>query len=175
METLNNQSDKFLQSSYYEKLIEHIFIADLLETAWLKGQIQIEVSKAEIDNSGYDLILECNKVIRHIQLKCSDEKSKTNVQKINKKLSDKPSGCIVWIVRKVDEEHSSYKLRYLFFGGEPGQPLHSLDNYNTAKHSKGNAEGTKVLRPNIKQINKGVFIKVDHTKDLLNKLFGLIL
>lgn len=166
-----NQADKFLHSSYYEKLVEHLFIADILKTAWFNGQVQIEISRAEIDNSGYDLILECKNVIRHVQLKCSDESSKTSVQKINIKLAEKPSGCVVWVKRSKDETESNFLLSYLFFGQDAGQQLPSLDNYKSAKHTKGNKTGVKKIRPNIKAIPKGKFIKIENTIELLHKLF----
>lgn len=165
--------DKSIHSSYYEKLVEHLFIADILKTAWTNGNIQIEVSRAEIDNSGYDLILECNKIIRHVQLKCSDIDSKTSVQKVNVKLAEKPSGCVIWIQRSFDIQQSDFLLKYRFFGATPGKPLPSLDDFRTAKHSKGNALGEKKLRVNIRMINKGQFVELNNTNELLNELFGL--
>lgn len=172
-DSYSKQADKFLYSSYYEKLVEHLFIADILQTAWLNGQNQIEISRAEIDNSGYDLILECNQKIRHIQLKCSAKDSKTTSQKVNIKLADKPSGCVIWIKRGIEKKFQHFTLSYLFFGGKPGKQLPNLTGFKTAKHTKGNATGEKKLRPNIKTISKGAFYKVNDTKELLNLLFDL--
>lgn len=62
-------------SSYYENMVEHLFISDIQATAWQNRQTQIEILRAEIDNAGYDLMLECNDIIRHVQLKCSGENS----------------------------------------------------------------------------------------------------
>ena len=42
------------QSSYREKLIEHLFIGELLKLSWTNGDCQLEVGKPEVDNSGYD-------------------------------------------------------------------------------------------------------------------------
>jgi hypothetical protein len=49
----------FLQSSLREKLLEHLFIGELLRRLWRLGRRDIEVLRAEIDASGYDLVLEC--------------------------------------------------------------------------------------------------------------------
>ncbi len=45
-------------SSYREKLIEHLFVAELLKLSWLHHHFSLEVAKPEVDNAGYDLIAE---------------------------------------------------------------------------------------------------------------------
>lgn len=43
-------------SRYREKLIEHIFIAEILqECALVRGQV-VEILHAEVDDGGYDLV-----------------------------------------------------------------------------------------------------------------------
>ena len=160
-------------SSYFEKLVEHLFIADILQTAWLKGEKQIEIARSEIDNSGYDLILECNNIIRHVQLKSSEISATTNTQNINIKLADKPGGCVVWIFRQSNNKKNNFSLQYRFFGNVAGEKLPLLDNFKTSRHSKANASGIKNERPNIKKIPKSKFIEIKKTEELLNKLFGI--
>jgi hypothetical protein len=75
-------------SSYREKLIEHLFIAELLKLSWQKGDCQLEVAKPEIDYSGYDLIIEANRIVRHVQLKAAYIGGKTSRQKVHTKLAD---------------------------------------------------------------------------------------
>lgn len=58
-------------SSFREKLIEHIFVGEILKLSWLQGDCAIEIARPEVDNSGYDLIAEHLGLIRHIQLKSS--------------------------------------------------------------------------------------------------------
>ena len=48
------------KSSFREKLIEHLFIWELLKLSWKKGNCEIEISKPEVDNSGYDLLAEAD-------------------------------------------------------------------------------------------------------------------
>lgn len=57
-------------SAFREKLIEHLLVGELLKFAW-KHELAIEVAKPEVDNSGYDIILESNNIVRHVQLKSS--------------------------------------------------------------------------------------------------------
>jgi len=44
-------------SSYREKLIEHLLISELLKISWRNGDCELEVSKPEVDNYGYDVIV----------------------------------------------------------------------------------------------------------------------
>jgi hypothetical protein len=61
----------YLQSSLREKLLEHLFIGELVQELWKQGRRDIEILRGEIDFAGYDLVLECNGVLRHVQLKSS--------------------------------------------------------------------------------------------------------
>ena len=82
----------FLNSSYREKLIEHLFVGELLKLSWANKEFSLEVSKPEVDNSGYDLIAEARGYIRHIQLKTAFIGAKTASQKVHTSLAKKPSG-----------------------------------------------------------------------------------
>jgi len=156
-------------SSYREKLIEHLFVGELLKLAWKEDDCQLEVGKPEVDNSGYDVIFEAKKVIRHVQLKASYLGGSTSRQKVHIKLADKPSGCVVWIY--FDEDTLELGPFY-FYGGDPGQPLPSLDQLKTARHTKGNQDGFKAERPNMKIVNKGAFTKFENVSDIYEALFG---
>lgn len=72
-----------LHSSLREKMLEHLFIGELLKTLWRKGLFDIEGSKPEVDNAGTDIIVTRGKVIRHIQLKSSFTSAKTARQNIH--------------------------------------------------------------------------------------------
>ena len=60
-----------LQSSYVEKLREHVFLAEVLQEAWLRHGLPVSVLRSKVDSFGYDLVLECDGRTRHIQLKSS--------------------------------------------------------------------------------------------------------
>lgn len=156
-------------SSYREKLIEHLFIGELLKHSWIKGDCALEVSKPEVDRAGYDVIVEANGVIRHIQLKASIIGGKTARQKVNIKLGEKPSGCIVWIY--FDQETLQLGP-FLFFGGGPNAPLPNLSAAKVARHTKGNQDGYKAERPNIRELNKGEFKRYDTVPLIFGALFS---
>lgn len=65
--------DMYLKSSFYEQLVEHVFISEVLQEVWFRFGKVAEVLRAEVDASGYDIVLECNNVLRHVQLKTSKD------------------------------------------------------------------------------------------------------
>lgn len=157
-------------SSYRERLIEHLFIGELLKYSWLTGGYNLEVAKPEVDNSGYDLICEVDGTIRHIQLKASYLGGKTARQKVHTKLAMKPSGCIVWIYF----DPKTLELGpYYFFGGNPEERLPNLDAAPIARHTKGDQQGFKAERPNIRVLNKGQFELIGNLPELYKKLFSV--
>lgn len=159
----------FLRSSYREKLIEHLFVGELLKISWLKRGCQLEVARPEVDNSGYDLIAEERGIVRHIQLKASHTAARAARQNVHMALARKPSGCVVWVV--FDEKDLSLGP-FLFFGGAPGAPLPDIADFRVARHTKGNAEGYKAERPAIRQIAKNRFALHQTIDSIYAALFG---
>ena len=45
----------FLDSALREKVIEHLFVGDLLRCLWCQGSRDIEILRAEVDRAGYDI------------------------------------------------------------------------------------------------------------------------
>lgn len=58
-------------STYREQLVEYVLLAELLQDGWLRRKQRIDVLRADVDGAGYDLVLSCAGVIRHVQLKSS--------------------------------------------------------------------------------------------------------
>ena len=156
-------------SSYREKLIEHLFIGELLKLSWRNGDCQLEVSKPDVDNSGYDVIAEQNGVLRHIQFKASYLGGKTSKQKVHIKLSEKPAGCVIWIYFNEDTLELG---PFLFFGGGLKEALPNIENVRVGKHTKGNQDGFKAERVNIRDINKGKFTSYSTAQEIYAVLFG---
>lgn len=157
-------------SSYREMMIEHVFLGELLRHFWQRDIFQLEVLKSQVDDSGYDLIIEHAGTVRHIQLKASFSGSKTNRVPINVKLSTKPSGCIIWVI--FQEKDLSIK-ELLWFGAEPGKELPSINSFPIAQHTRLNASGIRPYRQNIRNIPKSAFIRFLNIADLAEKLFNL--
>lgn len=169
----DNKSD-YLESNFREKLLEHVFVSEMLQEAWLNRNKTVEVLRSEVDSSGCDLVLECNGVIRHVQLKSSRKGARTSRQKVNVNLAKKPSGCVIWMLFEEDEEKHKFKINYLFFGNGPNEPLPSLDKFRVGMHTKANSQGHKSVRPSIRVIPKGHFIETNGIEELIDKLFGSV-
>ena len=161
-------TDHSSQSSTREKVLEHLFVGDLLRCLWRKKMRDVEVLRAEVDRGGYDVVVEYAKILRHIQLKSSYDKARTQEVGINTNLAGKPSGCIVWI--QFDAETMQLGP-FLWFGGPPGAPLPDLGD-RIGRHTKSNSAGIKGPRPGIRRLRRNQF-KVLPTMDaLIEELFG---
>ena len=84
-------------SSLREQALGHRFLAELLSLCGANGRRDIEVLKSEVDRAGYDIVLEANGIIRHVQLKSSFIGSKVREVSVSTKLLAKPGGCVIWL------------------------------------------------------------------------------
>jgi hypothetical protein len=155
-------------SSLQEQALGDIFLGQLLTFMWLRGKRDIEVLKSEVDRGGYDLVLEANGAIQHIQLKSSFRGSKVRAVDVSTKLLSKPSGCVLWL------EFAPESLtieRFYWFGGRAQEALPPL-GLRVSRHSKGNSQGEKTARPVHRVLNRGRFEAVVDIAGVVGKLFG---
>ncbi len=155
-------------SSAREKVLEHLFVGELLRCLWRRGVRNMEVLRAEVDMGGYDLVLEANGVLRYVQLKSSHRTSATASVPVNVNLEAKPGGCVVWM--RFDPETVELGP-YLWFGAKPGEPALSLGD-RIARHTKADRTGVKALRPNIRILPVARFQKLGSIDEVVDALFG---
>jgi hypothetical protein len=155
-------------STLRENIIEHLFSGEILRRLWQIGIVDAEILKCDFDAGGYDLVLTCRHVIRHIQLKGSRAGGARSEVNVNVRLSEKPSGCVIWIVIDDDLNFKSF----LWFGHQPGKPLPDLSEMTVVKHEKGNAQGIKALRPGHKLVKRNKFVPVETIDSLLSHMLG---
>ncbi len=62
-------SKSFNHAPFFSGTYFSLFIGELLKISWASKKCDLEFAKPEVDNAGYDLILEANGIIRHVQLK----------------------------------------------------------------------------------------------------------
>jgi hypothetical protein len=120
-----HDTDLFRNSSLREKVIEHLFVGELLRLLWRRGNRDFEVLRAEVDRSGYDIAVECCGVFRHIQLKSSHRGAVTQSVNVHVNLSAKPSGCVIWVMF---DAQTLTLGPFLWLGGAPGEQLPDLEN-----------------------------------------------
>jgi hypothetical protein len=155
-------------SSPREKVLEHIFIGDLLRTLWCQGIYDVDVLRVEVDRGGYDVVLEWRGVTRHIQLKGSYSTAKTATVNLNVNLATKPSGCVIWLMC----DPGTMELGpFLWLGDRPGKPVPHLGD-KIAKHSRGNRTGHKAERPNIRVLRRSRFKTLNDMPEVIEALFG---
>ncbi len=158
----------FRHSTLREKIAEHLFIGELLRRLWQLGVFEAEVLRSEFDAGGYDLVLSCREIVRHIQFKTIIAGGKAQSVKLSLRLAEKPSGCAVWMVLSDELQIRSF----LWFGGEPGQPLPDISVAKVARHTKADATGTKKARDNHRIVARSRFETVPSLDMLITKLLG---
>ena len=165
------QINEMNDSSAFEKMIETAFLRDVLEEMWFgRGEI-VDVMHSSLDAFGFDLVLETNGVLRHVQLKARRRGGKNARLSINTKLGERASGCVVWMEWTRAAERNALEIEYRWFGGPPGQPLPPLGD-RVAKHAKANAQGVKNERNAIRVLPLGQLEKLDSIRELTDRLFG---
>lgn len=161
-------SEHSVHSSYRQALLEHVFTGAIMSHMWLHGMERIEILKPQVDNSGYDIVLEASGVVRHVQLKASHRQSATSRVNIHRMLGEKLSGCVIWILF----DPANLELGpFLWFGGIPGERLPDLGSCPAATHTRHDAQGIRPERPNIRALPKRAFSSIDTIEELVDRLF----
>lgn len=150
------------ESRTVEKLMEHVFLAEVLQECWFVRRQIVEVLRAEVDASGYDLVLGANGRTRYVQLKASKHGGKTARQTINSRLKDRDGGCVVWVTYEVDPETWRTTLRYRWWDGDLSELPATV----------GRNPHTKKVRPKTVVLKKSDFEHVATTAELVDRLFG---
>lgn len=149
-----------------EKMIEHIFLGELSRCLWQRG-LFAEVLRPESDFAGYDLVLECRSILRHIQLKASYRDAATDEVSVQTKLASKPSGCVIWLTF---DPVTIALGPFLWFGGAPGMPLPPLGG-RIPRHSRANSQGIKAERTGHRRIKKASFRALPSISAVADALF----
>ncbi len=164
-------SENSTRSSLRESIIEHLFIGEMLKELWNKHATQVEVLKPQVDDAGYDIVIDCKRNSKsdtsipcYIQLKSSFVGSKTAKVSLNEKLTNKPHWCVIWVF--FDPKTLSLGP-YCWFGASPSQPSPDIANFKTTKHTKGN----KANRPGHRDVPKSKFDELASIPDVIDKLF----
>jgi hypothetical protein len=160
------------RSAYLEMLLEHLFVGSVQRALWRRaeGRLFAEILKPQVDDAGYDVVMECNGHVRHIQLKSSRIEAKTAFVNAQLRLQEKPSACVIWMFFEPESLELSH---YLWFGRGPGERLPALTSFPIAKHTKADSKGVKAERPDLRKISKGKFEKLNTLEQVVEHLFGI--
>ena len=151
-----------------EVILEHLFVGQLLQYFWSKGQYDVEILRSEFDAHGHDLVIVRGDLTRHVQLKTKLKAGKAARYKLALGLGERPSGCV--IVIEVENDLTICGFRY--FGRKPGERLPNITDASIAKHTKGNAVGVKLERASQRDVALGRFDRFETMEDLAVALLG---
>ena len=157
---------QFTHATLRERIVEHVFVGDVLRTLWRRGVTDVEILRSEFDAHGYDVVMSRGSVVRHIQFKTQKDRNR-NV-KVSLALAEKPSGCVIWI--GIDEDLNLKHFRW--FGGLPGQPLPEIKDFKVARRETRNKAGERPVRLNHRMVPRRAFELVDTIDKVVVRLFG---
>lgn len=166
-------SDKHSRhSTLRERIVEHRFVADVLQYLWTRDIFDVEVLRPEFDAHGYDLVMTRGNVVRHIQLKTGRARGKPKKPSrisVSRSLAEKPSGCLLWI--GIDD---NLKPEHFFWLGSacPGEPISGIDSWPAPKRRAPRTDGDRPDRDGYHVIPKDRFELLNDVGDVLQRLFG---
>lgn len=154
-------------SSLRERIVEHLFLGELLRRLWVKQRYGVEVSRAESDSFGYDIVIESEKTIRHIQLKSNMKRPRDLT--IARSLELKPSGCVIWIGLTPHLELQEFG----WFGNPPGERLPPLKDFEATLRIGRNSDGKRPQRMNHVDVPFARHFAIcNGIDDIAQRLFG---
>jgi hypothetical protein len=163
--------DPVCHSTAWERLLELTLMSELTQEAWFGRRQILDVMHSTVDAFGHDVVLECGRVLRHVQLKSRALSAGTSKYSINLELTERPSGCVIWMGWERLPDTDRVRMEYRWFGGEPGEPLGGLGD-RRAKHTRANSQGIKSSREALREVRLTQFEKLTGVPHLLDKLFG---
>lgn len=157
-----------IHSTLRERIIEHVFIGDVLRILWRHDIVDVEVLRSECDAYGYDLVFCRGPLVRHIQLK-SQGRKKISTVSVGRALAEKPSGCVIWI----QLDPGTLELGpFRWFGGPPGERLPDISAYPNPLHPRHNKAGQRPPRRNHHEVPLSAFQQLRTIDELVVRLFG---
>ena len=154
-------------STLRESIVEHVFIGEALRSMWRWGVMNVEVLRSEFDAHGYDVVMARRRIVRHIQFKTGTSKKPGDVS-VARALGGKPSGCVIWIRVTPDLELGPY----FWFGGAPGKPLTSIEQYEVPLRATHNKRGERPPRMNHRLVPGDAFEEIKEFEEVLARLLG---
>jgi hypothetical protein len=150
-----------------ERIVEHIFVGDVLRVLWRSGVTDIEVLRSEFDVHGYDLVMVRGNIVRHIQFKTGTSAKPGNIS-VPLALATKPSGCVLWIRITPDLDLKSF----FWFGNTPGKPLPAIRHYAMPLRPTRDKSGNRPPRRNHRLVPPTAFTRINALVEVIETLFG---
>jgi hypothetical protein len=158
------------RSSYVENVLLHEFVAQLSALVWSRDPNEaLQVFNAEVDDSGFDLVLSYQSHVRYIQLKQTHDEKIPIKCSVRLSFADVPGSCVVLM------SHSIQRLEltaFRFFGGTPGSPMPTIGNLKASKMpGRRSKSGERKVRAHYRDLPIRSFVGPMTAIELLDTLF----
>lgn len=160
------------RSSYIENVLRHALIAELSCIAWKRDPLTgLQVFNAEVDDSGFDVVLGVESQLRYVQLKQAHSEKTPSHCSVRLSFSNIAGSCVVLMSYSLNELRL---MQFRFFGGQPDKPM---ANIAELRHSKSpgrrNEAGQRKVRVNYRDIPVSKFQGPLSAERLFDILFPL--
>lgn len=114
------------RSGRVENLLTRALIAAIAEELWRRDHwLDLQVFKDQADDTGYDLVLGSNGVLRHIQVRHAPAAGRGGKVPLRPDPARRAGGCAVVLVHRDDPTAIDHCL---FLGGADGEPLPDFED-----------------------------------------------
>lgn len=159
-----------LRCTHMESILLHALVTEIAEELWRRDhQLDLQVLKDVVGESGFDLVICCNGSTLYIQIK--QTRTSVNPEKYSlwHDFSKTQGGCAVVLV------HGSENLgidHYLFFGGGSGEPLPPILGFpKTQSPARRATDAGRKLRENLFNVPRQKFQGPLGIPELVDRLF----
>lgn len=158
------------RSSYVENVLIHRMLSDLAGEMWRRDPMApLHIFNAEVDDSGFDLVLGLGQQLRYIQVKQVHTHGRASKFSVRLEFARLPGSCVVVVVHSEDTLQIDH---FLFYGGSTQEPMPSIDgNRATVSPIKRGSDGKRKTREHYRDIPRRKLGTPLTTGQLLDKLF----
>ncbi|WP_145930656.1 hypothetical protein [Acidihalobacter prosperus] len=133
------------RSTHVENVLRHAFLAELASHVWMEDpRERLTILTAEVDDSGCDLIIERDVMVRRIQLKQAHDEKKPRKFSVRVEFAMYPGACIVVV------HHSLRDIKptsYSFYGQGLDQEMPYIEAHRTTVSAgRRTASGERIPR-----------------------------
>jgi len=158
------------RSSHVENILTHSLIVAIARELWRRDPWHdLQVFKAEVDDSGFDLVLGCRGGVRYIQVKQTHLQGNATKYSLRLDFSKMIGGCAIVLVYRAETLEIDHCL---FFGGGSGETMPTIDHLPVTLHpGRRTAEGVRKTRENYRDVPRKFFQGPLTIAGLLDLLF----
>ena len=160
----------FARSSHIENLLIHDLLAKLGQEQWRRDPwVDFEIYQGEVDDAGFDLVLGSRGRMRYVQVKQTHLEGRASKYSIRRDFAKRVGGCTVVLVYRAETLELDHCL---FFGGDPGKTMPSVEGSPSTKATRGRtAEGDRLVRNHYCDVPRRRFEGPLTVGALLDRLF----